>query len=246
MVVVVPAFAHGQQAEHPVVPAIVIHFISPLPDHVRNGINAEGHVVDGDRAKEKTVKDKLPARNAPVRFKPMQQRTNPQQHPGKYESRCIGMSVEPHQFGVFGKILYAPQVGFHQLPLHDPSNMRLPEAPVPRGMHIVFLVGIHVVEAVVARPPERVALGCGGPKHGQDKLEHTAGLEALVGKIPVVARGQGKNMQLIREAKDRPSRPSARNKKKIPAQQTCMNSRGMLKDEPRSAALESVVVMDCF
>ena len=67
MMVVVPSFAHGQQAQNPVVAAFIINLEPPLAEHVRNRIDAEGHVIDGNGAQEETVEEKLPVRRCPSR-----------------------------------------------------------------------------------------------------------------------------------------------------------------------------------
>jgi hypothetical protein len=63
MMVVVPAFAHGEQRQQPIIARIVAGQI-PLPSHhMRERVDAESAVIDEDGAPEESDEQARPARD---------------------------------------------------------------------------------------------------------------------------------------------------------------------------------------
>src|ERR1700690_1872273 len=60
VVVVVPAFAHGDEGEGEAVAAVVGGVEAAGADDVGEGVDAEGGVIDEDGAQEKSPEDELP------------------------------------------------------------------------------------------------------------------------------------------------------------------------------------------
>ena len=67
MVVVVPALAQRQDAEHDVVPALVVALVRPRSPQVADRVDAPGHVVDQENAHQAAPQEARSARRASSR-----------------------------------------------------------------------------------------------------------------------------------------------------------------------------------
>mgnify|MGYP000437686423 CR=1 FL=1 len=63
--VIVPAFAVGEDGQEPVVDAVVFNVVATFPIAVGDRVNAEGDVVDSDGAEEEAIDNQLRTGNAP-------------------------------------------------------------------------------------------------------------------------------------------------------------------------------------
>jgi hypothetical protein len=81
-------------------------------------------------------------------------------------------AIEPHEFGILGKILHAIEIGFG-VALVEPHDMAVPKS-ASRVMWITVLIRISVMGAMMRRPPKNAPLGACLGQEGQQELEETA------------------------------------------------------------------------
>ena len=193
MMIVVPALAHGDDGEKPIVAGIVAGDVAPLADEMGERIDAEGPVIDGDRAPEEADDEARPAGDGEA-------------EDGEHESRDLFVAVEPHQLGEFGEI--RDPIDVHRLLAagEDPADMAVDEARLARRMDVEFGVGMEVVVAMVGRPPQDALLRRRLREHCENELEGPAGLIGAVGEVAMVTRPDGEDPQPVKAdaERDRP------------------------------------------
>jgi hypothetical protein len=79
--------------------------------------------------------------------------------------------VQEAKLPVADQIGDAALVGVNPVGAEDPAHVRVPEPAPRRGMDVAFGVGVLVVPAVVARPPDHTLLRGGLGAHRQHELE---------------------------------------------------------------------------
>ncbi len=184
VVVVVPAFAQGQQGEPDRVPAGVGGPVADPAEDVGQAVDGKGRVPGEHGADEKAPDQGRPAAEG--------QEHHREQHPGHRVP-----TVEPTQLGVFDEVL---DEVFRRLVIavrEDPADVGPPETVPLRRVEILGLVAVAVVVPVVAGPPERSLLQRRCADEGEDELKDPARLVRTVGEVPVVACGDGEHPQPV-------------------------------------------------
>src|SRR5208337_2963018 len=126
--------------------------------------------------------------------------------------------MEPHQLRIAGKIGNSGQIRSGMPPRENPAEMTVEESGVARRMNVELGVGIEMVIAVVARPPQHALLRRALRQRGENELKGAAGLESAMREIAMVAGPDGENPQPVEADADRqrlhsdagPDRPKAR------------------------------------
>ena len=79
--------------------------------------------------------------------------------------------VQKLQLGKLFEILHEAAVIFTGLTRNNPSDMRPPDAPRYRGMHIFAGIRVAMVHAMMRRPPENAHLRAGLGEKGEEQTE---------------------------------------------------------------------------
>src|SRR5664279_2573758 len=140
VVVVVPTLTSGDHRDHRRVPTGV-RGGEPSPTHQVGGrVDQEGAVPEQDGGEEEPDEQATPSSD---------QEAGDGQHPW-------ADPIEPFEqteLGVGGEVLDGVEIGALVLRGQDPADVAPPE-PVPGRVHITVEVGVPVVDAVVAGPPQ--------------------------------------------------------------------------------------------
>jgi hypothetical protein len=140
MVVVVPAFAHREQSEQKIVARIVARDISRATAHVSERIDTERRVIDEDRAPDKADYQARPSCN---------EEAQPREG---YRRQKLEFMQKP-QFRKTEEVRNLTQVSRIVPAGKDPSDMAVEKSVVPRGMRVVFGIGMQMVMTVHCSPP---------------------------------------------------------------------------------------------
>jgi len=186
VMVVVPAFAEGDEGEQPVVFAGVCGGETAIAEDVRERIDGEGAVPEQGGAEEKAPSEQGPAANQPE---------GDSQDGGGDEV----ILVQPAKFGIFGEVADVVETSIVVPVGEDPANVRPPEAEERGRMEIVFLIGEAVVMAMMSGPPKDALLRGGHSHPGEDELEPAAGFEGTVREVAVVASGDEEHTEFVDE-----------------------------------------------
>ena len=174
MVVVVPALAHGEEGEDPVVAAVVARHIDLVAMHMRQRIDAEGRVIQRDRGPEEAHEQAAPARDQIAEH-------------GEHDGGGEFEAVQKAQLRIFRKILDLHEIGRIVAAGEDPADMGIEKALVARGVDVRIRIGKQVVMAVLGRPPQHALLRGGLRDPGQHELEDAARLVAAMRKVAMIA-----------------------------------------------------------
>lgn len=177
MVIVVPAFAEREQGQEEIIAAQVGRLIAAAPPNVAQGVDEEGNVIDSHGAHEKAPKQTAPAANEVAEH-------------GQPHAGPPMVLFEPTQLGILGEIMHVPPVGLLPSFGEDPTNVGMPEAIDDGRMDVFFGVGMEMVMAVMARPPDRPFLQGGTAEQGQDELKRSARFVGAMGKVAMITSGQ--------------------------------------------------------
>ena len=188
MVVVVPAFAHGEDAEEEVVAALVGGVELAAAEGVADGVHGPGDVLveeeTDESAPDQTGESAEPSGVA-----------HELGRPGADEGGEGKAGEDPKPKGVVdenndGVLEHGPgvllDVGLEVV--EDPADMGVPET-FEGGMRVTLIVRVGVVLGVGGGPVK------GGPLHGhgtgnqEDRFQPRLSLEGLVGEHPVEAKG---------------------------------------------------------
>ena len=110
--------------------------------------------------------------------------------PGQFVMVRCAQGLDPvlrRPFSIFEHVR-DPEGRLVGLRRHDPADVAVPDALDGR-VGVLHGVGVPVVQAMVARPPQRPLLGGREPAERQDELEHPGRLVGPVGEVAVVAAG---------------------------------------------------------
>ncbi|HJY05246.1 MAG TPA: hypothetical protein VJ323_02960 [Bryobacteraceae bacterium] len=145
MVIVVPAFTHGEECEQPVVARIVAGDIAYAPTHMRKRIDAKRGVIDQYGTPEETNHQAGPSASNKT------EDSQSQRWP-------LFELVQESQFWITREIRHFRQISTIVSASKDPSDMAVKEAFVPWGMRVVLSVGMQMVMPVHRGPPENAFL----------------------------------------------------------------------------------------
>ena len=197
--VVVPAFAHGQQRQPPQVPAAVPGVEAPAAEAVGHRVDGEGRVPEQDGRDAEAPDQELGAGHARTRVDPAHDRPGGQGGRSEGHRRRVVVPVEEAQLPVAGEVGHDGAVhrlvgvGEHpqQVALHEPVDHRRVRVARP--------VRVPVVVPVVGHPPQRPALGGRGRHGGAGGLDRARHPERAVGQAPVVHHGDAERPHCIEQ-----------------------------------------------
>ena len=101
-------------------------------------------------------------------------------------------SIQPYQFGIAAEIFDKIGSCFIPLLVEDPALVGVVETS-PGAMGIIWCVGVAMVEAMGAGPPQRTFLYGRRTQEREDELKYASGFVASVGKIAMVPAGDRKH-----------------------------------------------------
>ena len=119
MVIVVPALAHGEDREQPVVARIVAGHVALPPGDVRHRVDREGSMPDQHGAPAEADHEAGPARDQPGQR-------------AEQGGRQVRVPIEPHQLRIAGEVGDRIVVGGAMPRREDPADVRT-EKPCWRG-----------------------------------------------------------------------------------------------------------------
>ncbi len=198
VMIVVPAFAQGDEGQQEAVAAVVIGLEASFSEEMGQGVDGGGGVEQRGGADEESPDEQLPAVRAEGGEKMVQHGPGDEQSDGEKNWDHRIKAIEPNEFRIFGEVAHASVVGGKIPRATDPPNMSPPESVLPRRVGVVFLVGMLVMMAMLLRPPQGAALDGGGADDREAKLRKARGLESAMGKIAVIKSGDGEHSDHIK------------------------------------------------
>mgnify|MGYP003343936663 CR=1 FL=1 len=175
VVVVVPSLAEGRQRDEERVAAGVVGRVRPATEDVRHRVHEERRVPQENRRTEEPDDEAAPAADE-IAGDPERPRADPVV---PVEKTDLGEGVEVAHLGAPRLLVTVGE---------DPPHVA-PEEPVTRRVEVALGVGVAVVRAVVARPPQRTLLRGGETTEGEYELPEAAEAVRPVGEVPVVRAG---------------------------------------------------------
>ena len=177
MMVVVPAFAAGQQRDPPVVAGVVAGLEAARAPEMGGGVDQPGRVQAQRGAQKDAPHDQRPA-------------AGDQQNDSQRGQRDPMIFAQQHVEAVFGEVrsVAAEHGGvlMERLAVHDPSRMRPPGA-VDRSVRVAGLVAVLVMDAVGGYPKDRTALEGERAANGEEILDPFRRLVAAMGEQAMIA-----------------------------------------------------------
>lgn len=147
VMVVVPAFTHGQKREPEVVAARVFRGVATTSPHVRERVDGEG------RVQQEACGHDVPPQTS---FDAKQKRTANTERPGADEM----VFVQPAKFRIPSEIRDHFNVCFFVFSTEPPAHVREPKTTSCRTVKILFGIRMFVVQPMRSGPPERTFLRC--------------------------------------------------------------------------------------
>ena len=199
VVIVVPAFAEGDQGDPPVVPGIVAGVEAARAPHVRGGVDQPGGVQpEDDRA------GKMPHRNSG-------KSADGAAGSGQDDDRHPVVVVQPDVEAVLrqiGSVLrHHPGVVVIGLAEQDPADVR-PEGAIARRMRIARLVGLLMMDAMGGHPEDRPAFERQRAANGKEILEPHRDLIGPMGVQAMIAHADAEpGGEVIQPLRPRPAVP---------------------------------------
>src|SRR6185437_7477943 len=190
VMIVMPALAHGDDGEKPVVARVVAGDIAPASDEMGDRVDAERRMIDRDRAPEEADDQPRPASDGET-------------EDGERERRRQFVTVEPHQLRITGEIRHPGEIGHLLAAGENPAEVTVDETEAARRMNVELRIGMEVVVAMVGRPPQNALLRRRLRHGGENQLEGAAGLIGAVGKVAVITGADGEDAQPVKTDSDR-------------------------------------------
>jgi hypothetical protein len=188
VVVVVPAFAAGEQSDPPVVARVVFGLEAALAPEVGGGVDEPGGVeADGD-AEEGCPEDHADCADDVVARAGEQTADDELEH-ASGDQRNPVVFAEPDVDGVLGEVggVAAEErgLGVQGAAREDPAGVSPPGAVV-RSVGVAFLVGVLMMDAVGGNPEDGPALKREAAAHGDEVLDPLGSAVATVGEQAMV------------------------------------------------------------
>ena len=201
VVIVMVALAEGQESDDAAVASAVVGRVRAAADHVAERVDAEGALLDDDRAEQSGDEEGGQGGHARVgvAHEGGVAITEGGRHHEAHEGPDpLDVAVLPHDEGVGFEIL---DVGDGRLRLEaeeEPADMGVEEA---LGDIVGIFVFIHVlvVDTVVGGPIQGRILEGSGAEQEHEELHRPLGLEGNVGKQAVVAQGDAEAGRVVIE-----------------------------------------------
>ena len=182
VVVVVPAFASGEERDPPVVAGVVLGLETTLAPEVRGGVDepcgvkAYGDAKEGSPENHAEGADEVMAGGCEGCAEcDLDEPADDQRDPVIF--------AEPDVDGVLGEVggVAAEEcgLGVERATGENPAGVGPPRAVV-RSVRVAFVVGVLMMDAVGGDPEDGSALECEGAAHGDEVLDPFAGLVAAV------------------------------------------------------------------
>ena len=196
VVVIVPAFAHGKDAEEEVVATFVSGFELAAAEGVADRVHGPGDVLIKEET-NKAAPNQAGEGAEPGRL------THQVGRPGTDEGGDSEAHKDPkpkgfvdkdndgvlqHGTGVFLDVRFEV--------VQNPANVRVPEA-LERGVGVTFIVGVGVVLGVGGSPVEGGALHGHGSGNEEKGFDPRVCLESFVGQHPVETEGNAEGTDRV-------------------------------------------------
>ena len=208
VVVVVPAFAEGDEGKPEIVATLVGGFEALFAPDVGEAVDEKSAVEEEDGADEKAPDEKLTAVGAEpggVFFEePAGGVEGEAQQGGDDEIEA----VQEDQLRILGEVFDGAVVGGEILAAGHPADVAPDETVNQRRVRIFRGVRVLVVMPVGGGPPEGTTLDREIPPAGEDELHETRGLEGAMREIPMVETGDGEHAEDIQKCRDGHSGPA--------------------------------------
>ena len=154
MVVVVPAFAEGDESEDKAVAGIVVGLEATFAHEVGHRVDASGAVEEDGGADEETPDEQLRAVGAQAGGVGFEGDTR-QEDGGREENRHDEVeAVEPDELGEFREVLDLGVIGREITAAGDPADVGPNETMDVGRVCVLGVVRVLVVVAVMVGPPE--------------------------------------------------------------------------------------------
>jgi hypothetical protein len=189
VVVVVPAFAAGEESDPPVIAGVVLGLEAALAPEVGGGVDEPGGVETEGNAEEGSPQDHTDCaddsvtcgRNGSTEGE-LEETTDDQRDPMIF--------AEPDVDGVLGEVggVAAEEGGFRVEGAagEDPAGVG-PPGTVVWGVWVAFLVGVLMMDTVGGYPEDGTALEGEAAAHGDEVLDPLGGSVAAVGEQAMVS-----------------------------------------------------------
>jgi hypothetical protein len=182
VMVVVPAFAAGEESDPPVIAGVVFGFEAALAPEVSGGVDqpsgveAESDAEEGSPEKHAEGSDDVVAGSGDGRAeRDLKEAADDEGH--------VVVFAEPDVDGVLGEVggVAAEEGGFgvEGATGEDPAGVGPPGAVV-RGVRVAFVVGVLMMDAMSGDPEDGTALEGEAATHGDEVLDPLGGSVAAV------------------------------------------------------------------
>ncbi len=180
--VVVPALAHTQQANDPLVMARVIGLKFALPKCMTDRVHAPGDMVSQENAYQSTPEESTPAAN---RKGDKQREHNPEQE-------C---AAHKHDLPIFQQMFAIYFRGCLSV-FKEPANVRVKKS-LNRAMRITLFVRMGMVFYMRCCPLNCRPFQGHRSKHKKNEFNDWMRIEATMGQHPMIANGDSQGNQYI-------------------------------------------------
>ena len=225
VMIIVPAFAEGDEREDETVAAGVIGFVSALAQQMRERIDARSRVKQNRGADEKSPDEQLPRRDAERREKFTQKMSGGEQRDGEEKRHERIKAVQENQFGKFREVADMGIVRGKIPRAGNPADVRPPESMLLGRVGILLFVRMFVMMAMLVTPPQRAALNSGRAKHGKEKLRRARRGKCFMGKVAMIKPGDGKHPHQIQHHRRADGEPAPAREKNSEAAEVQKNKR---------------------
>jgi hypothetical protein len=198
VVVVVPAFATGEESDPPVVAGVIAGFEAPLAPEVRGGVDEPGGVKAYGDAKERSPENHAEGSDD-VMTGGCEGCAESDLDEAADDERNPVIFAEPDVDGILGEVrgVAAEQrgLGMQGAAGENPAGVSPPGAVV-RSVGVAFVVGVLMMDAVCGYPENRATLKRESAAHGDEVFDPLWGLvtamreQAMVGHADANVDGE--------------------------------------------------------
>lgn len=185
VMVVVPAFAVGQDGRPPEIGRVVTGFMAAVAPLVTSGVGEPGAVVDDDGTNKNAVDHKRPATN---------QKEQTCKRKLQKQHVLVQKAIDRIPCEIFGKagvVFVALMLLGH---LEDPTHVAPPKSFVGI-VGIATGVGVGMVHPVIRNPVDGAALHTEGAKQGQKIFEGLRDTKTAMAQHPMKTKGDPQTTQ---------------------------------------------------
>jgi hypothetical protein len=188
VVVVVPAFAAGEDGDPPVVAGVVLGLEAALAPEVRGGVDEPGGVESNGDPEEGSPENHAESADDVV-TRACEGCTDDDLKDAGDDQGNVVIFAEPDVDRVAGEVrgVAAEEGGLrvHGATGEDPAGV-CPPGAVVRGVRVAFLIGVLMVDAVSGYPEDRAALEREAATHRDEVLDPLGSLVTAMGEQAVV------------------------------------------------------------